>query len=343
MKKLTTYTEFLNESKLEEKFATGRRVTMGSLEAAMKFMSKRTGIKKIYQKQKGDKFNLLDDAMGKIIALFDPNKNTLTYGDAHVNETIVTEEERRYVEFIKEYGEDKIREDVDAFVKKLIQNEFSEDSIANAREVYESVNEGFKSREEVIDAIQKFRGKDPDAHGFNNTKTNKSNEKRWTLNRLLGHFALLKKQKKNKTGEFNESLDEAKSPLKLKVFVKEGEVTTIEIANADLYEEDDEDDETQALDIDIELEDETGKTLDDDEEEEGKVEEKARPPRQTPRQRKANQVKGEATRNVLGPDSPLRGKIEKMFQLVKREIKKVAREKGVPVSGINLDSINIKA
>jgi hypothetical protein len=152
--------------------------------------------------------------------------------------------------------------------------------------------------------------------------------------------------------KFDEFINEsAKQKLAFKVFVKEGDVHTIEVTNPSLFEDDDEEeDDEDPVDIDIEIEDEDGKSLDDDEEEEDpeyaedeSVDEKARPPRLTKKMRKANQVKGAATKKVLGPDSPIRGKIEKIFLMVKKEIRKEASKQGVPIGQINLDRLTIKA
>lgn len=53
-----------------------------------------------------------------------------------IAESIVTDEEREFIAFIKEYGEDKIREDVDKFIEIAKEKGFPEDALQNAREVY---------------------------------------------------------------------------------------------------------------------------------------------------------------------------------------------------------------
>lgn len=140
---------------------------------------------------------------------------------------------------------------------------------------------------------------------------------------------------------YDQFINESKESLKFKVIIKEGEATELILLNPIVFEEEDEEEEPDFVDIDIELEDETGKSLDDDDEE--GLSERARPPKLTKRQRKANQVKGAATKKVLGPDSPIRSKIEKIFMLVKKEIRKEASKQGVPIGQINLDRLTIKA
>lgn len=103
------------------------------------------------------------------------------------------------------------------------------------------------------------------------------------------------------------------------------------------------DDDNSIFDIDIEVEDENGRTLDDDPEETGDFpDERARPPRQTKKQRAANAVKSKVSREWLGPDSKLRPVINKIFKKIEMEIKKEASKQGVPISNINLDKISIK-
>lgn len=107
-----------------------------------------------------------------------------------------------------------------------------------------------------------------------------------------------------------------------------------------------EDDIDIILDIDIELEDETGLTLDDEEEEglnNDEIEErKARPPKLKKKQRDANKVKAMVTKRLLGPDSPLRSQINKIFKIFTKEVKKEARKQGVPPAKINIDKLTIK-
>lgn len=106
------------------------------------------------------------------------------------------------------------------------------------------------------------------------------------------------------------------------------------------------DDIDMLLDIDIELEDETGAALDDDEEEglnDDEIEErKARPPKLKQKQRDANKVKAIVTKRLLGPDSPLRGQINKIFKIFTKEVKKEAKKQGVQPGKINIDKLTIK-
>lgn len=98
------------------------------------------------------------------------------------------------------------------------------------------------------------------------------------------------------------------------------------------------------LDIDFEVEDEDGMTLGDDPEETGDFpgEERARPPKLRKKQREANAVKAKVAREWLGPESPLRPVINKIFVKIQKEIKKEAVKQGVPVTKINLDKLSIK-
>lgn len=97
------------------------------------------------------------------------------------------------------------------------------------------------------------------------------------------------------------------------------------------------------FDIDIELEDEEGRDLDDDPEETGDFpDERARPPRQTKKQRAANKVKAAVAREWLGPESPLRPVINKIFLKIQKEIKKKAAKEGVPPGNINMDKLTIR-
>ena len=114
---------------------------------------------------------------------------------------------------------------------------------------------------------------------------------------------------------------------------------------ADGILDDIEDDEItdSIFDIDIEIEDEEGKHIDDDPEEAGDYpDERARPPRMTKKQRKAHQVKSAVAREWLGPESPLRPVINKIFLKIQKEIKKTASKEGVPVGNINLDKLTIR-
>ena len=54
-------------------------------------------------------------------------------------ESIVTDEEREFIAFIKEYGEDNIRVDVEKFIEEAKKAGFPEDALQNAREVYEDM------------------------------------------------------------------------------------------------------------------------------------------------------------------------------------------------------------
>ena len=106
---------------------------------------------------------------------------------------------------------------------------------------------------------------------------------------------------------------------------------------------DDVEDDNSMFDIDIDLEDDKGKSLDDDPEETGDYsDEKSRPPKLTKRQRKANQVKAKVSREMLGKESKLRPVINKIFLKIEKEIKKEARQEGVPVNQINLDKLTIR-
>ena len=114
-------------------------------------------------------------------------------------------------------------------------------------------------------------------------------------------------------------------------FIKEEE--EIEIDGLDDISDEEADEED--IDIDIEIEDEEGKSLDE-------TNEKARPPKILPKQRKANAVKSKVVKELLGPESKLRPVINKIFLKIQKEIKKEASAQGVPISGINLDKLTIK-
>lgn len=75
---------------------------------------------------------------------------------------------------------------------------------------------------------------------------------------------------------------------------------------------------------------------------EDETNEKARPPKILPKQRKANSVKSKVVKELLGPESKLRPVINKIFLKVQKEIKKEAATQGVPVTKINLDKLTIK-
>ena len=62
-------------------------------------------------------------------------------------ESIVTEEEREFIIFIKKYGEDNIREDLEKFIEAAKAEGFPDDALANAREVY-NVNENTQIKSE---------------------------------------------------------------------------------------------------------------------------------------------------------------------------------------------------
>jgi hypothetical protein len=112
---------------------------------------------------------------------------------------------------------------------------------------------------------------------------------------------------------------------------------------ADGLFDDIEDEEDVVFDIDIDIEDEEGRELDDDPEESGDYpDEKARPPRITKKMRKAMTVKSQVTREWLGPESPMRPIINKIFLKLQKEIKKEAAKQGVPITNINLDKLTIK-
>jgi len=70
--------------------------------------------------------------------------------------------------------------------------------------------------------------------------------------------------------------------------------------------------------------------------------ERARPPKLKSKERKANAVKGQATRKLLGPGGELEGVKNKIFKKVEMEIKKVAKKDKVNVSKVNVDSITLK-
>lgn len=106
---------------------------------------------------------------------------------------------------------------------------------------------------------------------------------------------------------------------------------------------DDIEDEDNVFDIDIDIEDEEGRTIDDDPEETGDYpDEKARPPKITKKMRKAMTVKSSVTKEWLGPESPLRPVINKIFLKLQKEIKKEAAKQGVPITNVNLDKLTIK-
>lgn len=112
---------------------------------------------------------------------------------------------------------------------------------------------------------------------------------------------------------------------------------------ADGLLDDIEDEDDAVFDIDIDLEDEEGRELDDDPEESGDYpDERARPPHITKKMRKAMTVKSSVTREWLGPESPLRPVINKIFLKLQKEIKKEAAKQGVPITNINLDKLTIK-
>lgn len=67
-----------------------------------------------------------------------------------------------------------------------------------------------------------------------------------------------------------------------------------------------------------------------------------RGPKLTKKQRAANAVKSKVTKRMLGPDSPLKSTINKIFKVIEKEIKKEARDQGVPISNINLDKLTLK-
>lgn len=120
-------------------------------------------------------------------------------------------------------------------------------------------------------------------------------------------------------------------------FINE-EVEAIDGIFADMEDADD-----IVLDIDFEVEDEDGDSLDDDPEETGDYpDERARPPKLKKKQREANAVKSKVTRELLGPESPLRPVINKIFMKIQIEIKKEAAKQGVPITRINLDRLTIK-
>lgn len=113
-------------------------------------------------------------------------------------------------------------------------------------------------------------------------------------------------------------------------------------ANDGLFD-DIEDGDDAVFDIDIDLEDEEGRDLDDDPEETGDFpDERARPPKMRKRQREANTVKSKVVKEWLGPESPMRPIINKIFLKLQKEIKKEAAKQGVPQSNINLDKLTIR-
>ena len=71
--------------------------------------------------------------------------------------------------------------------------------------------------------------------------------------------------------------------------------------------------------------------------------EKAMPPKLNTKERKANQVKADATTLVVGLDSPQRAKIDNILNQVKKKAKQIAKERGVPMSDVNLETVSLKA
>lgn len=96
------------------------------------------------------------------------------------------------------------------------------------------------------------------------------------------------------------------------------------------------DDDGDILKIDLEISDD-GEDIEDETENE-----KARPPRLTKRQRAANSVKAEVIKQMTGSDSPIKSHIDKIFNIISKEIKKKAGKEGVPIGNINLDKITIR-
>jgi hypothetical protein len=76
-----------------------------------------------------------------------------------ISESIVTEDERKYIAFIEEYGEDNIREDLEKFIVALEAEGFSEDTLNNAREVYGKTNEDVFNEEEEPEAKEEPKSK----------------------------------------------------------------------------------------------------------------------------------------------------------------------------------------
>jgi phosphoribosylaminoimidazole-succinocarboxamide synthase len=67
------------------------------------------------------------------------------------------------------------------------------------------------------------------------------------------------------------------------------------------------------------------------------------PPKLKTKERRANQVKAEATTIVVGLDSPQRAKIESILKQVEKEAKRIAKERGVAISDVNLETVSLKA
>ena len=66
-----------------------------------------------------------------------------------LTESIVTNEEREFIAFIDEYGEDAIREDVDKFIEVAKSKGFSDEALQNAREVYTPIDESEQFPNEI--------------------------------------------------------------------------------------------------------------------------------------------------------------------------------------------------
>lgn len=71
--------------------------------------------------------------------------------------------------------------------------------------------------------------------------------------------------------------------------------------------------------------------------------EKAKPPKLDTKDRKANQVKAEATTKVLGPDSKNSSIVKKILKQVETEAKKIAKDRKVPIKDVKLDSVSLKS
>lgn len=103
---------------------------------------------------------------------------------------------------------------------------------------------------------------------------------------------------------------------------------------------DDVEDDGASVSVEIDLEDEEENDLDIEDDE--SLEERARPPRITKKQRAANSVKSAVSKKMLGPEGPLRPIINKIFLKIEKEIKKEASKNGIPIANINIDKLTLR-
>lgn len=120
-----------------------------------------------------------------------------------------------------------------------------------------------------------------------------------------------------------------------------------------VFESEDIDNEKDDIKVDIDIvqkdddvneEDVSDDEIQDDEfDADDKTDEKARPPRLKKKERAANTVKAKVTKEMLGPDSPLKTQIDLIFKKIKVKIRKEAAKEGVPIGNINLNKITIRS